>query len=62
MHEIVLDFSLFNCGSILANSFFKSIDFANNKNNQENFTSENSISENSIFKNSTSGIIYKGGN
>lgn len=31
LYEIVLNFSLFNAESILANSFFRSIDFANNR-------------------------------
>lgn len=36
LHKIVLDFILFNFGSILANIFFESINFTNNKDNQEN--------------------------
>lgn len=47
LYEIVLDFSLFNSGLILANNFFESISFANNENNQ---------------KNSTFGTIYKSNN
>ena len=52
LHKIVLDFSLSNSGSILANNSFGNINFANNKNDQENSTSRNSIF----------GTIYKGDN
>lgn len=38
LHKIVISFSLFNVGSILANSFFENNSFASNKNNQENST------------------------
>lgn len=44
LYEIVLDFSLSNAGSILINSFFGTISFANNRDDQ---------------KNSTPGTIYK---
>ncbi len=61
-HEIVLDFSSPNSGSISANSSFESIGFASNENDQENSTSENSTFGNSTSRNSTSGTIYKSGN
>ncbi len=51
-HEIVLNFSSPNSGSISGNSSFGSIGFASNENDQENSTSGNS----------TSGTIYKSGN
>lgn len=40
IQKVVLDFSLFNSRLILANSFFRSIGFASNENNQKNSTSE----------------------
>lgn len=57
LHKIVLDFSLSNFKLILANSFFGSIGFVSNKNDQKNSTSGNFTSRNSI-----SGTIYKSGN
>lgn len=40
LYKIVLDFSSSNLRSILVNSFFGSFSFANNKDDQENSTSE----------------------
>lgn len=37
-HKIVIDFSSSNAGSTLAKSSFRSIGFANNKDDQENST------------------------
>lgn len=40
LHKIILDFNLFNIGSILANNSFRNISFANNGDDQENSTLE----------------------
>lgn len=51
LYIIILDFCLFNTRSILVNSFFKNINFANNENNKKNFISK------TIFKNNNQ--MYK---
>ncbi len=47
LHEVVIDFSLSNTGSISANNSFENIGFASNEDDQEN---------------STPGTIYKSSN
>lgn len=58
-YKIVLDFNSSNLISILANSSFESINFAHNRDNKENSTSETIYkSNNQIFETGTN-IEYK---
>lgn len=59
LHKIILDFSLSNARSILVNSSFKSISFANNRDHQENSTFEIIYKSNHQIPETRTNIKYK---